>query len=57
MHLKGPLTAVALVLALGGTTARAADVDPAIPQYQKVSGISGNLSSVGSDTLANMVTL
>ncbi|APQ12772.1 phosphate-binding protein [Pseudomonas oryzihabitans] len=57
MHLKGPLTAVALVLALGGTTARAADVDPAIPVYQKVSGISGNLSSVGSDTLANLVTL
>ncbi len=29
----------------------------AIPAYQKVSGISGNLSSVGSDTLANLMTL
>jgi len=27
-----------------------------LPSYQKVSGISGNLSSVGSDTLANMMT-
>ena len=27
-----------------------------LPKYQKVSGISGNLSSVGSDTLANMMT-
>lgn len=57
MHLKGPLIALALVLTLGVTSARAADVDPAIPAYQKVSGISGNLSSVGSDTLANLVTL
>jgi len=57
MHLQGPLTALALILALAGTSARAADVDPAIPAYQKVSGISGNLSSVGSDTLANLVTL
>ncbi|MDQ7913932.1 phosphate ABC transporter substrate-binding protein PstS family protein [Pseudomonas sp. 102515] len=57
MDIKGPLTAVALALALSGTTARAEGVDPAIPDYQKVSGISGNLSSVGSDTLANLVTL
>lgn len=57
MYVKGPLTAVALALALSGTTARAEDVDPAIPDYQKVSGVSGNLSSVGSDTLANLVTL
>jgi len=27
-----------------------------LPSYTKVSGISGNLSSVGSDTLANMMT-
>ena len=30
--------------------------DNALPSYSKVSGISGNLSSVGSDTLANMMT-
>ena len=27
-----------------------------LPEYEKVSGLSGNLTSVGSDTLANMVT-
>jgi phosphate transport system substrate-binding protein len=34
-----------------------ADVDAGLPDYEKVSGISGNLSSVGSDTLANLMTL
>ncbi len=33
------------------------EVDAGIPTYQKVNGISGNLSSVGSDTLANLMTL
>lgn len=32
-------------------------VDKSLPTYKKVSGISGNLSSVGSDTLANLMTL
>ena len=31
-------------------------VDKDLPEYKKVSGISGNISSVGSDTLANMMT-
>jgi len=31
-------------------------VDSKLPEYKKVSGVSGNLSSVGSDTLANMMT-
>ena len=34
-----------------------ADVDPALPVYSKASGVSGNLISVGSDTLANLMTL
>lgn len=34
----------------------AAAVDRNLPDYKKVSGISGNLSSVGSDTLANLMT-
>lgn len=29
----------------------------ALPEYQKVEGVSGSLSSVGSDTLANMMAL
>ncbi len=32
-------------------------VDTAIPDYQKATGVAGNLSSVGSDTLANLMTL
>ena len=32
-------------------------VDPALPAYKPVSGVSGNLSSVGSDTLNNVMTL
>lgn len=35
----------------------AQSVDAGLPEYQKASGISGNLSSVGSDTLANLMTL
>ncbi len=35
----------------------AVQVDPAIEPYRPVSGISGNLNSVGSDTLNNLMTL
>lgn len=35
----------------------AQNVDPGLPDYKKVTGVSGNLSSVGSDTLANLMTL
>jgi phosphate transport system substrate-binding protein len=34
-----------------------AEVDANLGHYSKVDGISGNLSSVGSDTLANLMTL
>lgn len=33
------------------------EVDSDLADYQKASGISGNLSSIGSDTLANLMTL
>ena len=49
-----------LVLALVFTTATTlADtkVDANLATYSKASGVSGNLSSVGSDTLANLMTL
>lgn len=46
---------LALGLGLGAINAHAA-VDAGLPVYQKTSGISGNLSSVGSDTLANLMT-
>src|SRR4029453_9049471 len=31
--------------------------DPSIPPYQVVSGVAGNLNSIGSDTLNNLMTL
>ena len=34
-----------------------AQVDPGVPEYERATGISGKLSSVGSDTLANLMTL
>jgi len=36
--------------------AQTVKVDPGIPSYSKTSGVSGNLSSVGSDTLNNLMT-
>jgi len=33
------------------------DIDPDLPEYNKMSGVSGNIISVGSDTLANLMTL
>lgn len=45
--------ATLLTAALG---VHAAGVDPSLPDYKKASGVSGNLSSVGSDTLANLMT-
>ncbi|MDP2171112.1 MAG: phosphate ABC transporter substrate-binding protein PstS family protein, partial [Rhodocyclaceae bacterium] len=37
--------------------AQAVQVDPALPNYTKASGVSGNFTSVGSDTLNNLMTL
>jgi phosphate transport system substrate-binding protein len=34
-----------------------ATIDSSLPDYAQASGISGNISSVGSDTLANLMTL
>src|SRR6266581_8120362 len=39
-----------------GLAQNAVQVDPAIPSYQPVGGISGSLSSVGSDTMNNLMT-
>ncbi len=32
-------------------------VDPNIPSYSKVSGVSGNINSIGSDSMNNLMTL
>ena len=53
------LAALGVAAASLASTAFAAPVavDPAIASYAKVGGISGNLSSIGSDTLNNVMTL
>jgi phosphate transport system substrate-binding protein len=48
----GLLTALTLAAGAAPVT-----VDPAIKPYKAVSGVSGNLNSIGSDTLNNLMTL
>jgi len=38
-------------------TAFGLQVDPDLPSFSPVSGVSGNLKAVGSDTLNNLMTL
>lgn len=40
-----------------GAQAQAVKVDSGLPTYQKAAGVSGNFTSVGSDTLNNLMTL
>jgi phosphate transport system substrate-binding protein len=47
----------ASVLACGIASAQAVQVEADIKPYKKTSGVSGNLSSIGSDTLNNLMTL
>ena len=55
MMLKKTLV-LGIATALGAGVV-SAQVDPALPDYERVSGISGNLTSIGSDTLNNLMTL
>jgi len=45
------------ILAVSMPVFAGAKLDSKLPDYHKASGVSGNLSSVGSDTLANLMTL
>ena len=56
--MKRLLGAVAVIgLTASMAQAQAAKVDSSIAAYQKVSGVSGNINSVGSDTMNNMMAL
>ncbi|MGI2261157.1 PstS family phosphate ABC transporter substrate-binding protein [Shewanella sp. GXUN23E] len=57
MKLKQLVGAITLTAAGLFAASASAALDPQLPNYEKSSGVSGNLSSVGSDTLANMMTL
>ena len=52
--LAAAICALVLLVAAPGRPLAAAPGE--LPAYQRVSGVSGNLSSVGSDTLANLMT-
>ena len=53
------ITLVVGLVVLGSVVTATAQVavDPALKAYEKVSGVSGNLNSIGSDTLNNLMTL
>jgi phosphate transport system substrate-binding protein len=53
---KSLLIAVAVSLLLA-STAFSLEVDPNLPSYKPVSGVSGTVKSIGSDTLNNLMTL
>jgi phosphate transport system substrate-binding protein len=56
--MKRRLTIVAGIVATAASmvAAQVIKVDSAIPAYQKTSGVSGGLSSIGSDTMNNLMT-
>jgi len=53
----GILVGVTLLANLALAQDGAVKVDPTIPAYQPTKGVSGNLKSVGSDTMNNLMTL
>lgn len=57
--MRNVLAALAIVglTAAVGYAAGPPKLDPGLPDYKAVSGVSGNISSIGSDTLNNLMTL
>ena len=59
-RLAGFVTPAALAWLVAATAVQAEEavkVDAKLPVYKKVAGIQGNLSSIGSDTMNNLMTL
>jgi phosphate transport system substrate-binding protein len=56
---QGVALALVMTMALAGMSLAqdGLKLDPGLDSYKAVSGVSGNLSSVGSDTLNNLMTL
>jgi len=54
---KTLLAAVAATVLSTDAMAQAIQIDPELPVYRPVPGISGNIKSIGSDTLNNLMTL
>jgi phosphate transport system substrate-binding protein len=50
-------TVTAVLATATAVSAQQVKVDPALTSYEKTSGVSGNINSVGSDTMNNLMTL
>ena len=57
MNAKKLLTGLALVGSMACAAVVQAAVDQDLPEYKAISGVSGNVNSIGSDTLNNLMTL
>lgn len=57
MNAKKFLTGLALIGSMACAAVVQAAVDPDLPEYKAISGVSGNVNSIGSDTLNNLMTL
>jgi phosphate transport system substrate-binding protein len=58
MYLKRTFTAISAIAGVMFCTGSVAqNVDPNLPDYTEASGVSGNFTSIGSDTLNNLMTL
>ncbi len=55
--MKHVMASAVLLLSASVAGAQPVKVDAAIPPYQKTSGVSGNINSIGSDTMNNLMTL
>lgn len=56
--MQSKLRKLTIAAAMVATFARAqVQVDPKLPEYKQVQGVSGSLKSIGSDTMNNMMTL
>lgn len=51
------LAAICLLATVGLASAEALKVDAKLPKYKSAAGVSGNLNSIGSDTLNNLMTM
>jgi len=56
MNFKRLFVAASLATVFATSATAGVKVDPKLADYKAVSGVSGNVSSVGSDTLANLMT-
>jgi phosphate transport system substrate-binding protein len=57
MNAKNIIKGLVLAGSMVCTAALQAAVDPKLPEYKVATGVSGNVNSIGSDTLNNLMTL